>query len=92
MVLGISVDSQSNQPVFTCTTSGGPATTVTWKRPTQMENDVTVVDTATTLVDATTATYNHTLTLSGMVEGDYACFVSNNKPSSAKVIATFYGT
>ena len=88
MVLGISVDSQ---PVFTCTTSGGPATTLTWERPNEIEYG-DVVDTATTLVDATTATYNHTLTLSETVEGDYVCFVSNNKPSSAKAIATFNGT
>ena len=91
MVLGISVDSQPNEPVFTCTTSGGPATTLTWERPTEIEYG-DVVDTATTLVDATTATYNHTLTLNETVEGDYACFVSNNKPSSAKAIATFNGT
>ena len=41
------------------------------------------------LDNATTAQYIHTLNVSGTeLPAVYGCFVSNNKPSSAKVIIT----
>ena len=42
---------------------------------------------ATVLNNATNARYTHTLNVSGTeLSAPYGCFVSNNKPSSAKVI------
>ena len=41
------------------------------------------------LDNATTAQYSHTLNVTGKgLPAVYGCFVSNNKPSSAKAIAT----
>ena len=79
---------------LTCTSTGGPATTVTWTRKSQT-GDEHVLDNVdniqvTVLVNASTAQYIHTLNVTGMVTpATYGCSVSNNKPSSAKTIATF---
>ena len=76
------VDSDLNgaspQFTLTCISTGGPATTVTWTRDsaTAMGDAVTVLD------NAETATYTHTLTVTGRTEGLYRCSVSNSKPSS----------
>ena len=62
---------------LTCTSTGGPATTVTWIR-----NSTTVTEgTETVLDDPVTAQYTHTLTVT--TGGEYTCTVSNTKPSSA---------
>ena len=80
---GVTVDSDLNgaspQFTLTCISTGGPATTVTWTRDsaTAMGDAVTVLD------NAETATYTHTLTVTGRTEGLYRCTVSNSKPSSA---------
>ena len=43
----------------------------------------------TVLDNSVTGQYTHTLNISGMaVPGVYGCSVSNNKPSSAKVVGT----
>ena len=65
------------QFTLTCISFGGPATTVTWTR------DSEVVNGSTVLIHAETATYTHTLTVTGRTEGLYRCNVSNSKPSSA---------
>ena len=66
------------QFTLTCISTGGPATTVTWTR-----NSTTVTEgTETVLDDPQTAQYTHTLTLTGELQGEYTCIVSNNKPSS----------
>ena len=55
----LTVDSDLNgtspQFTFTCISTGGPATTVTWTR------DSTTGDAVTAFNDVTTATYTHTL-------------------------------
>ena len=73
-------------PTFTltCTSIGGSATTVSWT----VNNSAVTEDsghniTSQVLTDAETATYNHTLTVTGRLEGQYECTVSNNKPSSS---------
>ena len=83
-VLGIifTADSDLNgatpQFTLTCTSTGGPATTVTWTR-----DSVTVTEgTETVLDDPLTAQYTHTLTVTGRLEGLYTCTVANNKPSN----------
>ena len=78
--------------VLTCTTTGGPATTVTWEKHNE-SGGVEAVETdnqVTVLVNAITATYNHILTLNEQV-GVYGCSVSNNKPSSTIVLFTVTG-
>ena len=76
----------ANNSVITLITTGGPATTVTWTRDSEMIPDnaqVTVLD------SSNTGQYTHTLNISGMtVPGVYGCSVSNNKPSLAKVVGT----
>ena len=77
---GMTVDSDLNgaspQFTLTCISTGGPATTITWTR------DFEVVVGSTVLDNAETATYTHTLTVTGRTEGLYRCSVSNSKPSS----------
>ena len=79
----LTVDSDLNgvspQFILTCISTGGPATTVTWTR----DSAIAMGDEMTVLDNAETATYTHTLTVTGRTEGLYRCNVSNSKPSSA---------
>ena len=78
----------STDSILTCISTGGPATNVTWTTGTNL---VHVSDNApvSVLDNATTARYTHTLKFSGTeLSSPYGCSVSNNKPSSAKVIVT----
>ena len=85
----MSIDSS----LLTCISTGGPATTVTWTRGSDEDSLIPVSDNThvSVLIDATTAQYMHTLIIN-MAETElltiYGCSVSNNIPSSAKVIAT----
>ena len=77
--------------VLTCTSTGGPATNVTWTRGSDEDNLVPVSEntSVSVLVNATTAQYIHTMNVSGTkLPAVYGCTVSNNKPSSAKVLVT----
>ena len=69
-------------PTFTltCTSTGGPATTVTWT----VDNHTVTEDRnqSQILTDPETATYNHTLAVTGRLVGWYECSVSNTKSSS----------
>ena len=80
---GMTVDSDLNgaspQFTLTCISTGGPATTVTWTR----DSATDIGDVVTVFDNAETATYTHTLTVTGRTEGLYRCNVSNSKPSSA---------
>ena len=75
----MSVDSDLNGPspqfTLTCISTGGPATTVTWTRDSEVVNGTTVLD------DTETAQYIHTLTVTGRLGGLYQCTVENAKPS-----------
>ena len=81
-------------PTFTltCTSTGGPATTVSWT-----VNNHTVAEdgthniTSQILTDAENATYAHTLTVTGRLVGEYQCNVSNNKPSSSSGMLAVVG-
>ena len=81
-------------PTFTltCTSTDGPATTVSWT-----VNNSTVTEdsahniTSQVLTDPETATYNHTLTVTGRLVGEYQCTVSNNKPSSSSGMLAVVG-
>ena len=80
-------------PTFTltCTSTGGPATTVSWT-----VNNSAVIDgvhniASQILTDAETATYTHTLMVTGRLVGEYECNVSNNKPSSSSGMLAVVG-
>ena len=79
--VGFTVDSDLNgaspQFTLTCTSTGGPATTVTWTR----DSDTVTEGTETVLDNRVTAQYTHTLTVTGRLEGLYTCIVANDKPS-----------
>ena len=81
-------DLNGGSPQFslTCTSTGGPATTVTWTRDSQ-----TVSGGVTVFNNAETAQYTHTLTVTERLGGQYQCNVTNNKPSSATAQLTVEG-
>ena len=75
----VSSNPPTGPPVFTltCNSSGGPATTVTWKRDnTNLTADGEHVMT-TTLVDQSGPKYTSTLTVTGRSPGIYNCTVRN---------------
>ena len=88
ITLTVNSDLKGESPSFTltCTSTGGPATTVTWTRDAE-----TVLGGMTVLDDPVTATYTHTLTMTGRLRGQYQCTVSNNKPSEASSSFTVPG-
>ena len=80
----------SPQFTLTCTSTGGPATTVTWTR-----DSVTVTEGNKTALDnRVTSQYIHTLTVTGRLGRHYTCTVCNNRPSNNKASAqlTVQGT
>ena len=80
------LNGESPQFTLTCTSTGGPATTVTWTR-----NSETVSGGMTVLDNPVTAQYTHTLTVTEELEGQYQCTVSNNKPSGGTTNFTVQG-
>ena len=80
------LNGESPQFTLTCTSIGGPATTVTWTRDSEaVSGGMTVLD------DPVTANYTHTLTVAGRLGGQYQCNVSNNKPSYDSASFTLQG-
>ena len=88
--INFTVDSDINgddsQFTLTCTSTGGPATTVTWTRDSQ-----TVQGGMTVLNNTVAAQYTHTLTVTGRLGGQYQCNVTNYKPSQATANITVQG-
>ena len=82
----VDLNGESPQFALTCTSTGGPATTVTWTRDSE-----TVSGGRTVLEDPVTAQYTHTLTVTERLGGQYQCTVSNNKPSVARAKLTVQG-
>ena len=74
-------------PVFTltCTSTGGPATTVTWMRDGTQLSDNAQHDFSQVVTDAESATYDNKLTVTGRNTGrntgQYRCAVSNSRTS-----------
>ena len=85
--MSLTVDSDLLGGIFTCISTGGPATTVTWTR----DSVDAVGDTETVLNDPVTAWYTHTLSVTGRLGGLYTCTVANNKPSTASATITVQG-
>ena len=84
----------TSTPTFTltCTSTGGPATNVSWTcNNSAVTEDGAHKITSQVLTDAETATYNHILTVTGRLVGEYECNVSNNKPSSASRMLAVVG-
>ena len=81
------LNGESPQFTLTCTSTGGPATTVNWTRDSE-----TVSGGMTVLDDPVTAQYTHTLTVTGRLGGQYQCTVSNNRPSQDSANFTVQGT
>ena len=67
----------SPQFTLTCVSTGGPATTVIWTR----DSENVPGEVMTELINAVTAQYTHTLTVTGRFGGLYTCTVSNIIPS-----------
>ena len=69
----------ADPPVFnlTCTSTGGPATTVSWRRDGTLLSDDNTYSITSELTDGTTATYTHTVTVTGRLLGEYQCNVSS---------------
>ena len=72
---------------LTCTTTGGPATTIAWRR------NCGVLDTSTngfvfsqTVTDQAAAIYSTTLTLSSHISGSYSCTVTNSRGSDTRML------
>ena len=88
MTFTLDSDLKGQDPQFTltCTSTGGPATTVTWTRDSE-----TVSRGITVLNDPVTAQYTHTLTVTQRLGGQYRCTVSNNKPSQDIASLTVQG-
>ena len=73
---------------LTCTSTGGPATTVTWRR-----DGVVITLSATyhqtkSLVDPVTGTYQMVLTIdpSSDIGGTYSCTVENDRGNSSETV------
>ena len=80
------LNGDSPQFTFTCISTDGPATTVTWTRDSE-----TVSGGMTVLNNALTAQYTHTLTVTERLGGQYKCTVTNNKPSTTTAQFTAQG-
>ena len=72
---------------LTCTSTGGPATTVTWrKNGAVVEVDGTTYHQSQRVVNTTTATYENFLVLlrdPDKVTGNYTCFVGNKRANAS---------
>ena len=74
----------ADTPVFnlTCTSTGGPVSTVSWRMNGTMLSDDSTYSINSEVTDGTTATYTHTLTVTGKLVGEYECNVSNIRTPS----------
>ena len=80
----LDTDPTTDPPVFTltCTSTGGPASTVSWRRDGTMLSHDSTYSIVSQVTDAETATYTHTLTVTGRLVGEYQCTVSNIRTPS----------
>ena len=80
---------------LTCTSTGGPATTVTWTKDGAVITPSTTHQQTQMIVDSVEGTYKNTLTIAQSVAGDnlyglYSCMVENSRGSSNRTVY-FYG-
>lgn len=88
-VMNFTYDPEQNSELFTltCTSIGGPATSVVWTR-----NSEVVPGGMTVLEDPVVAKYIHNTTITGRYGGEYRCTVSNSKPSQDSTTLNVKGT
>ena len=74
----------TDPPVFTltCTSTGGPVSTVSWRRDGTILSDDSTYSINSEVTDGTTSTYTHTLRVTGRLVGEYECSVSNIRTPS----------
>ena len=88
-VTSLRYDYQSR--TFTCTSTRGPATTVTWKRDEIVISLNTTHQQTKSLVDSVAGTYQTVLTIDGSVSqsdilGTYSCTVENARGRSSMIV------
>ena len=71
---------------LTCTSTGGPATTVTWTR-----DNVTITEGTEIIYDTDGGSYINILTVTERLEGLYTCTVANDRPSNDSANITVQG-
>ena len=88
MTLSVDSDLNGASPQFTltCISTGGPATTVTWTR----NSELVTQKAKTVLVDNSIVRYIHSLN-NMTIGGEYSCSVANSKPSTATASLTVKG-
>ena len=80
---------------LTCTSTGGPATTVTWRRDEAVITLSATYQQTQIMIDATTGTYQAVLTLDksvGEYDSNYSCSVQNIRGTSNSMQTLVYGT
>ena len=84
MTFKLDTDLATDPPVFTLTSTsiGGPPSTVSWSRDGAPLSDNSTYTIASRVINGTTATYAHTLTVTGRLEGEYEFNVSNIRTPS----------
>ena len=92
-VTEVTLDRESR--ILTCTSTGGPATTVTWTKDGAVITPSTTHQQTQMIVDTVEGIYQNTLTIAQSVTGDnlyglYSCMVENSRGSSNR-IEYFYG-
>ena len=88
-VTGLTYDDQSR--TLTCTSTDGPATTVTWKRDGVVITLSATYQQTKSLVDPVTSTYQTVLTIDPLlhysrVVGTYNCTVENDRGGSSETV------
>ena len=88
-VTGLTYDDQSR--TLTCTSTGGPATTVTWRRDGVVITLNATYQQTKSLVDPVTSTYQTVLTIGpslhySRVVGTYNCTVENDRGGSSETV------
>ena len=79
---------------LTCTTTGGPATTVTWRKDGAIISISAAYQQTQVVTDATTGTYETVLTIAQSVTdiiGTYSCIVGNTRGTSAAIEMSLVG-
>ena len=86
-VTNLTFDDQSR--TLTCTSTGGPATTVTWRRDGVVITLNATYQQTKRLVDAVNGTYQTVLTIDqsvGQIVGTYNCTVENDRGVSSETV------
>ena len=86
-VISLTFDEQSR--TLTCTSTGGPATTVTWRRDGVVITLNATYQETKRLVDSVNGTYQTVLTIDpsdGQIVGTYNCTVENVRGESSETV------